>query len=88
MRLGNIPQGRARPVAIDRANHRHPLRAVGVKDVPDDPIPAARAQVGVDIGRGAAGRVEKTLKEQVKPQRVWAGDPQAVRHQRGGRRSA
>ena len=50
----------------------------------DDTVPPARTQIGVDVGRGLAGRVEEAFEVQVQAQRVRAGDPQAVRHQGGG----
>ncbi len=75
VRLGHVPQGRAVAEAVDGRHHRHPVGAKGLEDMLDDLVAPARAQVGVDIRRGGAGRVEEALEIQVQAQRVGAGDP-------------
>ncbi len=84
--LGYVSQGRARPEAVDRPHHGDALLPVDLEYMPDHPVTPPRTQVRVDVRRGGAGRVEEALEVQVQPQRVRAGDAQAVRHQRGGGR--
>ena len=84
MGLGDLAQRRAWPEAVDRPDHGHALRPVCIEDVLDDGVTAPRAQVGVDVRWGSAGRVEEALEVQIQTQGIGAGDAQAVRHQRGG----
>ncbi len=88
MGLGDLAQRRAAAEAVDRADHGHPVGAEAPVDEVDHLVAAAGAQVGVDIGRGAAGRVQEALEIQVQAHRVGGGDAQAVGGQRRGGRAA
>ena len=58
------------------------LRAVALVDVADHLLAAGRGEVDVDVGIGGPALVEESLEQEVVPDRVDAGDPQDVGHDR------
>jgi hypothetical protein len=62
--------------------------AVLLGDVVDDALAAGHGEVDVDVGERLSARVQEPLEEQRVADRVEVGDPQAVGHERPGRRAA
>ena len=80
--VAHLAHRRARPVRHDVADHARVLRAVALVDVADHLLAAGRGEVDVDIGISGPALVEESLEQEVVPDRVDAGDPQDVGHDR------
>ena len=84
----DVADGGARLHRAERDDLRDVLAAVLLRDVGDDLAAAPFAEVDVDIGQRHALGIQEALEVQVEVQRIDVRDPQAVRDQAAGRRSA
>ena len=72
-----------RHAAMSR-NLRHPLPAVALGDVFDDPVPAFHAEINIEIRHRDPFGIQEPLEQQVIRQRVQIGDAEGVGDQRAG----
>ena len=85
--LGHFAQGRPRLERVEGADHGHVVGAVLAVHVVDDLVPAAPADIEVDIGAIGAREIEEALEVEVVFEGVHARDAEGVGHQAVGGRA-
>ena len=88
MHAGDVADDGSRLHRAEGDDLRDVLAAVLARDVLDDLAAAAFAEVDVDVGQRHALGIEEALEDQVVLDRIDVGDPQAIRDEAAGRRSA
>ena len=88
-RLADFARGAAAAVGDDVGGHRRAEAPVFLVDVLDDLLaPIAARQIEIDVGPLAALLRQKPLEQQIHPDRIDRGDPEAVADGAVGRRPA
>ena len=88
-RLPHFARRAASAIGDHVGRHRRAGRPVLRVDVLDDPLaPIAARQVEIDVGPLAALLGQEPLEQQIHPDRIHRGDPQAVAHGAVGGRAA
>ena len=81
-RVPHLAHRGPRPVRDEVADHPRVLRAVVLVDVLDDLLPPLGGEVDVHVRVRRPSLVDEPLEQQLVADRVHAGDPQHVRHDR------
>ena len=85
--LGHFANGRAEREAVLIGDHGRAGRSIAGEDEIQDAVPLVPREININVRRIVPAGIQEPLEEQIVPDRVHVGDPQAIRHNRGGSRS-